>query len=92
METCGTTTDDETTTLNIITYVHVEGANVYDGKSTIPAIEAAAEVGLKPEVVLADTAYDVNRRVEQGRGGLSLRFPQPPVKPDRRFSRIRLTL
>jgi hypothetical protein len=40
--------DDENKTANLITYVEVEGADVHDGNSTVPAIEAAAEEGVKP--------------------------------------------
>ena len=57
METCGPPSDGESKPLNVITYVHVEGANVHDGKSTIPAIEAAIEAGFKPDRLLADAAY-----------------------------------
>jgi hypothetical protein len=53
----GTTKDDPDKTISFITVAMVEGAHRHDGHSTIPAIEAAAEAGFKPEVVICDTAY-----------------------------------
>jgi IS5 family transposase len=58
METCAETKDDSgETPLNLITHVHVEGADVHDGKALLPAIANTERIGLKPETVLCDTAY-----------------------------------
>jgi hypothetical protein len=64
MESCGTTKDDPDKTISLITVATVEGAHRHDGHSTIPAIEAAAEAGFKPEVVICDTAYGGDSNVD----------------------------
>jgi hypothetical protein len=47
----------ETQPLRLITYVHVEPACVHDVHAVMPALEAAEARELKPEQVLADSAY-----------------------------------
>jgi hypothetical protein len=89
METCGTTAGDENKTLNIITYVHVEGADVHDGKSTIPAIEAAAMAEAKPEVVLADTSYGSDANHEKAKEmGVELIAPVGGKDPEADKARL----
>jgi len=44
-------------TLNLITHVAVEPAGRHDANALLPALESAAERGLGPEQVLADSAY-----------------------------------
>jgi hypothetical protein len=67
METCDETTEVEAKTVNLITVATVEGANVHDGKATLPSIAAAAEAGFKPETLLCDTAYGADFTVEKAK-------------------------
>jgi hypothetical protein len=51
-------------TLNLITHVEVEPANESDANALIPAIESAAERGLAPEELLADSLYGSDENCE----------------------------
>jgi len=54
-------------TLNLITHVEVEPANVSDAHALIPALESAKERGLAPEEVLADSLYGSNENNEKAK-------------------------
>jgi hypothetical protein len=43
--------------LNLVTYVHVHPAHIHDCHALLPALEGAAELGMTPDELLADTAY-----------------------------------
>ena len=60
METYG---EDETKPC-LITHVAVEPANAHDAHALIPAIEAAAGLGLAPKEVLADSLYGSDENVQ----------------------------
>lgn len=62
--------------LNLITHVAVEKANAHDGKALMPAIDASAECGLKPAMLLADTPYGSDKNVQDAHGsGVELIAP-----------------
>ena len=62
--------------LNLITHVAVEKANAHDGKALMPAIEASAQSGLKPAMLLADTPYGSDQNVQDAQGsGVELIAP-----------------
>ncbi|MEW5945712.1 MAG: transposase [bacterium] len=52
VETCDAAND-----VQIITHVAVESAAASDADAIVPAVEALEERGLKPEEIIADTAY-----------------------------------
>jgi hypothetical protein len=64
METCNETKDDDDKTVNLITVVIAEPANIHDSDSTFPTSEAAEDAGFKPETLLGDTAYGADTIVE----------------------------
>jgi hypothetical protein len=61
-------TSEETNTLNLITSVIVEPAHKSDANALIPLIEAATELGLKPEEVTADTLYGSDENCQKAKG------------------------
>jgi hypothetical protein len=68
METCSETKEEPgQKSINLITYVNLEGAHEHDGKALLPAIESTEKIGLKPETVLADTAYGSDANVENAK-------------------------
>ncbi len=81
VETCDPAND-----VQIITHVEVESAAASDADALIPAVEALVGRGLKPEEMIADTAYcggenDVALRDE----GITLTGPaagREPARPD----------
>jgi len=80
-ETCG---DDSE--LRLVTHVSVNGAHESDTHATLPVIEALDEAGMKPEVVIADTAYGGGENiVEAAERGVELLAPvQDPAKNEAR--------
>jgi len=58
-----TYSEDETKPC-LITHVAVESANAHDAHALIPAIESAAELGLAPKEVLADSSYGSDENVQ----------------------------
>jgi len=72
METYDDSPEDETheKSLNLITHVDIESANISDVHALIPALESTQERGLAPEVVLADSLYgsDDNQEKAQEMG------------------------
>lgn len=62
--------------LNLITHVAVEKANAQDADALIPAIEASAQRGIKPDMVLADTLYGSDENAQNAKGaGVDLVAP-----------------
>jgi uncharacterized protein YutE (UPF0331/DUF86 family) len=59
METCVDQREEENPepALTLITHVKLEPANIFDGKAVMPAIEDAANKGLKPSTLLGDTLF-----------------------------------
>jgi len=80
-ETCGDDAD-----LRLVTHVSVNGAHESDTHATLPVIEALDEAGMKPEVVIADTAYGGGENiVEAAERGVELLAPvQDPAKNEAR--------
>ena len=76
-ETCG---EDED--LRLITHASVNGAHESDTHATVPVIEALDEAGMKPEVIIADTAYSGGENiVEAAKRDVELVAPvQDPAK------------
>ena len=60
-------TDEDANTLNRITSVIVEAAHESDTHATIPLIERAEKLGLKPNEALADTPYGSDENCEQAK-------------------------
>jgi hypothetical protein len=89
METCGAASDEEVKTINLITWVHVEGADVHDGKSTIPAIEAADRTEARPAAVLADASYGSGANCEKAKKlGVELISPVGGKDPEAGETRL----
>ncbi len=67
METYDDSPEDETheKTLNLITHVNVEPANVSDVHALIPALESTKDRGIAPEEVLADSLYGSDENQEK---------------------------
>ncbi len=62
--------------LNLITHVAVEKANAHDGEALMPAINASAQRGLKPDTLLADTPYGSDRNAQDAKAdGVDLVAP-----------------
>jgi hypothetical protein len=80
-ETCG---DDED--LRLVTHASVNGAHESDTHATVPVIEALDEAGMKPEVLVADTAYGGGENiVEAAQRNVELLAPvQDPAKNEPR--------
>lgn len=76
-ETCG---EDED--LRLITHASVNGAHESDTHATVPVIEALDKAGMKPEVIIADTAYSGGENiVEAAKRDVELVAPvQDPAK------------
>lgn len=90
METCGASKNEEGKTISLITVAFTEGANIHDGKSTIPSIEAAAEAGFKPEKLLCDTAYGADSTVEEAKG-LGVEVISPAGGKDPEADKLRVS-
>jgi len=56
--------EDASPKLELITHVQVEPAHQSDARALIPSLEAAAERGLAPEEVLADSLYGSDENCE----------------------------
>jgi len=80
-ETCG---EDED--LRLVTHVSVNGAHESDTHATVPVIEALDKAGMKPEVIIADTAYGGGENiVEAAKRDVELVAPvQDPAKNEPR--------
>ena len=62
--------------LNLITHVAVGKANAQDTDALMPAIEASAQRGIKPDMVLADTLYGSDENAQNAKGaGVDLVAP-----------------
>jgi hypothetical protein len=62
--------------LNLITHVSVEKANCHDGDALMPAIKASAQLGLKPDMLLADTPYGSDQNAQDAKAdGVDLVAP-----------------
>jgi len=59
--------DEKKKQLNLITHVAAESASKHDSHALEPAIDAAAERGLKPKEVLADSHYASEANCEKAR-------------------------
>ncbi len=59
--------EDSTPKLELITHVQVEPAHKSDAHALIPALESAAERGLAPEEVLADSLYGSDENCEEAK-------------------------
>lgn len=63
-------------TLNLITHVEIEPADVSDVHALVPALESTRDRGLGPEEVLADSLYGSDDNHEKARGmGVELTAP-----------------
>lgn len=60
-------TSEETASLNLITSVIVEPAHKHDAHATLPLIERAEKLGLKPKEALADTPYGSDENCEKAK-------------------------
>lgn len=60
--------EEQKEALRLITYVQVESASTHDVHAVIPAIEDVQERDLKPEQVLADSAYGSEDNLEKAEG------------------------
>lgn len=70
------TYQEEKTTPNLITYVHVEAAHESDERALQPALEETLARGCAPELLVADTAYGSDENVEQAKAnGVNLVAP-----------------
>jgi len=67
LETYSSEAEASTPKLELITHVQVEPANQSDAHALIPALEAAAERGLAPREVLADSLYGSDENCEAAR-------------------------
>jgi len=65
METYSETDDPEKKTLSLITHVELEQASCHDSAALIPAVEKASAIDMKPEKLLADSAYGSDENVKQ---------------------------
>lgn len=54
--------------LRLITYVQVESADAHDVHAVLPALKAVEERDLKPEQLLADSAYGSEENLEKAEG------------------------
>lgn len=79
METCREKKDGEKSAPpNLITYIHVEPANVSDSETPPRAIEETKERGCAPEELLADSAYGSDDNVSKAaQEGVTLIAPAP---------------
>jgi len=70
METFTRNEDDQKkkSSLNLITHVAVEKANVHDSDALMPAIEDSDHRGIKPDTVLADTLYGGDKNAQAAKG------------------------
>jgi hypothetical protein len=74
---------------NLITGVDVEGTHIHDGQALIPAIERAEAGGLKPDSLLADTAYGSDDNVQQAAAlGVELISPAGGTDPEKDGKRL----
>lgn len=64
METYSETDDPKKKTLSLITHVELEKASCHDSSALIPAIEKAASMDMKPEKLLADSAYGSDENIK----------------------------
>ena len=80
-ETCGE--DDD---LRLVTHASVNGAHESDTHATVPVIDTLDEAGMKPEVLVADTAYGGGENiVEAAERDVDLLAPvQDPAKNEPR--------
>jgi hypothetical protein len=80
METYTETSHGEKTAPDIITYVAVNKMTQTDSQAMCPALEEVESRGIKPETVLADTAYGANaNRIDASGRGVEIIAPsQPP--------------
>ncbi len=65
METYSETDDPKKKTLSLITHVELEKASCHDSAALIPAVEKAASIDMKPEKLLADSAYGSDENIKQ---------------------------
>ncbi len=65
METYSETDDPDKKTLSLITHVELEKASCHDSAALIPAVEKAASMDMKPEKLLADSAYGSDENINQ---------------------------
>jgi hypothetical protein len=70
--------------VEVVTHVEVEGAHVSDQQATIPTIDALAERGCPPEMLLADTNYGSGQNlVDAAARGVELLTPACGPEPVR---------
>ena len=85
-ETCQDqdTPKDQKNPVQLITEVHVTPSAHSDARATIPTLEALAEAGHKPAILLADTAYSgAENAAQAAQRGVNLLAPCPAKgKPD----------
>lgn len=60
--------EEQEKALRLITYVHVESADAHDVHAVMPALKAVEERDLKPEQLLADSAYGSEDNLEKAEG------------------------
>jgi len=72
---------EKETSLNLITYVHVEPAHESDAHALKPAIESTRDRELAPDELLADTLYGGDENCEKAHKlGVEVISPTKPVK------------
>ena len=89
METYDDSPEDETheKSLNLITHVDIEPANVSDVHALIPALESAKDRGLAPEEVLADSLYGSDENQEKAQAiGVEVVSPVMGTPKEESFS------
>lgn len=70
--------------VEVVTHIEVEGAHVSDQQATIPTIDALAERGCPPQVLLADTNYGSGQNLVDAAGrGVELLTPACGPEPGR---------
>ena len=90
METCSDEKKDGAEKKpNLITHIALNGANDHDGAALVPAIEDAGKHGMKPNKVLADTAYGSDANVEEARK-MGVELVSPAGGSDPEAGKIRL--
>jgi hypothetical protein len=88
-ETYGASAGSEGNGFNLITGVEVEAANNHDGQALIPAIERADSADLKPESILADTAYGSDENVQKAAElGVEVISPAGGTDPEKDGKRL----
>jgi hypothetical protein len=81
LETCQPENGEGEAKLSLILYAEAPRARERDGGALVPAIETLEEKGIKPDTILADTAYGSDENTEFAIGkGIELVLPVPGNK------------